>query len=212
MEEEEVTDHGDATYEDSQRMVTDVETLGFEDFLINSLRLLVGAEIFREREIFYLPLPGEEVRRREESGPKQSLVATGPSLLGASKTDVNLVNQIFSSTDSEASSEEEGSDYEEVKLPVAKKARGMRAEKSETNKGTGDAAQAAPGHAHNPKASRPGPQKRPRQEGHETDDVRPSKKVRPQTTHAVSNPSTVVAETTSSPLSPASDMTHPSVR
>ncbi|KAH6913943.1 hypothetical protein BKA70DRAFT_1259930 [Coprinopsis sp. MPI-PUGE-AT-0042] len=209
MEEEEVIDHGDATYEDSQRMVEDVESLGFEDFLINSLRLLVGAEIFREREIFYLPLPGEEVRRRKEPGPKQPLLATGSSSLGASlKSDANLADQVFSSTESEASSEEDGSDYEEVKAPATKKARAMRGEKSETNKPVGDTAQAAPSHSHNPKTSRPGPQKRPRQEGQEAEDARPSKKVRPQTAHAASNLSTGAAEELPSPLSPISDLTH----
>jgi hypothetical protein len=205
MEEEEVIDHGDATYEDSQRMVADVETLGFEDFLINSLRLLVGAEIFREREIFYLPLPGEQVHRREEAGSKQPLVATGPSLLGGSKTDATLVDQIFSSTDSDASSEEDGSDYEEVKAPAAKKVRPMRGEKGETSKPIADAGQPAPSHPHNSKTLRAGTQKRPRQDGQETEDARPSKKVKPQTAPVAPS----VSETQSSPLSQISDMTHP---
>lgn len=64
MEDEEIEDHGDATHEDSLRMVKDVETLDFDAYLIGTLRQLVGLDILREQEVFYLPSPGEEVTRK----------------------------------------------------------------------------------------------------------------------------------------------------
>lgn len=64
MAEEEIEDHGDATHEDSLRMVKDIETLGFDLDLIGIIRQLVGLDILREQEVFYLPLPGEEITRK----------------------------------------------------------------------------------------------------------------------------------------------------
>lgn len=60
MEEEEIEDHGDATYEDSLRVVRNIELLDFEDYLISVLRQLVGPHLLREAEIYYLRAPGEE--------------------------------------------------------------------------------------------------------------------------------------------------------
>lgn len=57
-------DHGDATMDDSRNMLKDIETLGFSLDLIGVLRQLVGLDILREQEIFYLPQPGEIVTRR----------------------------------------------------------------------------------------------------------------------------------------------------
>lgn len=64
IEEEEIIDHGDATVEDSHRMIKDIESLNFHSDLIGILRQLVGLDILREQEVFYLPQPGEEVPRR----------------------------------------------------------------------------------------------------------------------------------------------------
>ncbi|TFK44886.1 hypothetical protein BDQ12DRAFT_673754 [Crucibulum laeve] len=90
MEKEEIEDHGDATHEDSLRMVTDIESLDFDAYLIGILRQLVGVDILREQEVFYLPSPGEEVtrkpiRRRTASAsmgraPDSSITMTSPSL------------------------------------------------------------------------------------------------------------------------------------
>ena len=208
MEEEEVIDHGDATYDDSQRMMADVESLGFEAFLINSLRLLVGAEIFREREIFYLPLPGEEpVRRREpasSSASKQPLLASGPSSLKAEA-------QVFSSTESESSSED-GSDYEDEKVPAAKKARAMRVEKGETQRPAADTAHAGPSHPHKPTTARLASQKRPRHDGMEAEDGRPSKKAKPQIISTVSISAAGTTDPALSPLSPISEKTQVSLQ
>ncbi|KDQ55083.1 hypothetical protein JAAARDRAFT_60062 [Jaapia argillacea MUCL 33604] len=64
MEEEEITDHGDATLDDYARIVKDIESLDFNLYLIGVLRQLVGVDLIREQEVFYLPQPGEEVRRK----------------------------------------------------------------------------------------------------------------------------------------------------
>ena len=64
MASEEIEDHGDATYEDSLRMIKDIQSLDFDSYLIGILRQLVGLDILREQEIFYLPQPGEEVVRK----------------------------------------------------------------------------------------------------------------------------------------------------
>ncbi|CAA7258991.1 unnamed protein product [Cyclocybe aegerita] len=78
MKEEEIEDHGDATHEDSLRMVKDIETLDFDQYLIGVLRHLVGLDIIREQEIYYLPQPGEaEVARRY---PLKKLSIERPSL------------------------------------------------------------------------------------------------------------------------------------
>ncbi|KAF8967960.1 hypothetical protein BDZ97DRAFT_1802168 [Flammula alnicola] len=78
MEEEEIEDHGDATQEDSYRMIKDIESLNFEADLIGILRQLVGLDILREQEVFYLPQPGEEVVRkpsfRKSASEKSAMV------------------------------------------------------------------------------------------------------------------------------------------
>jgi hypothetical protein len=72
MEEEEIEDHGDATVEDSYRMIKDLDSLGFHSDLIGILRQLVGLDILREQEVFYLPAPGEEVFLRKNSLKKSA--------------------------------------------------------------------------------------------------------------------------------------------
>ncbi|KAF8911462.1 hypothetical protein CPB84DRAFT_916738 [Gymnopilus junonius] len=77
MEEEEIEDHGDATQEDSQRMISDVESLGFSLELIGIMRQLVGLDILREQEVFYLPQPGEEISVPRRHFPRQSTSTRG---------------------------------------------------------------------------------------------------------------------------------------
>ncbi|KAJ8696921.1 hypothetical protein PTI98_006742 [Pleurotus ostreatus] len=63
MDEEEIVDHGDATIEDSKHMVAVSETA--DDFsldLIGILRQLVGVDLLREHEVYYLPSPAERAR------------------------------------------------------------------------------------------------------------------------------------------------------
>lgn len=70
IDEEEIEDHGDATEADSRRMIKDIESLDFDESLIGILRQLVGLDILREQEVFYLPQPGEEVPVRRVPVPK----------------------------------------------------------------------------------------------------------------------------------------------
>jgi len=55
-------------------MIKDIESLGFSLELIGVLRQLVGLDILREQEVFYLPQPGEEVHlpRRQVARPSMS--------------------------------------------------------------------------------------------------------------------------------------------
>jgi len=65
MEEEEIEDHGEATYEDSLRVVGDIESLYLDQQVIGVLRQLVGLDILREGEVYYLPQPGEWLPRKQ---------------------------------------------------------------------------------------------------------------------------------------------------
>jgi hypothetical protein len=71
MEEEEIEDHGDARNEDASRIIRDIENLTFDSNLIGVLRQLVGLDILREQEVFYLPQPGEEVVRKMPNPPRK---------------------------------------------------------------------------------------------------------------------------------------------
>jgi hypothetical protein len=77
MAAEEVEDHGDATQDDSLRMIKDIESLDFDSCLIGILRKLVGLDILREQEVFYLPQPGEEVVRKTSPRKERSGVLRG---------------------------------------------------------------------------------------------------------------------------------------
>ena len=63
IEEEEIVDDGEAIIRGDTPVVDDIETLDFEAYLHWVLRQLVGSEILRENEVFYLPEPGEEIIR-----------------------------------------------------------------------------------------------------------------------------------------------------
>ena len=78
MIEEDIKDEGDATTLDHARMVDDIETLDFSSDLIGILRQLVGVDLLRENEIFFLPLPGESYRRKRH-GKTKLYVARPPS-------------------------------------------------------------------------------------------------------------------------------------
>ncbi|KAK7691739.1 hypothetical protein QCA50_005139 [Cerrena zonata] len=64
MQEENIQDHGDALAETSEQAVGPVETLGFSSNLIAILRRLVGVDLLRMNEIFYLPTPNDGFKRR----------------------------------------------------------------------------------------------------------------------------------------------------
>jgi hypothetical protein len=77
MEEEDIHDEGDATTVDHARMVGDIETLDFSSDLVGVLRQLVGVDLLRENEIFFLPQPGESYRRKHLG--KSKLYTARPS-------------------------------------------------------------------------------------------------------------------------------------
>ncbi|KAF8622746.1 hypothetical protein AX15_006836 [Amanita polypyramis BW_CC] len=66
IEDNEIEDLGEATYADSLRMVQDIESLDFDSYLIGVLRQLVGVDLLREQEVFYLPALGEEPLRKSQ--------------------------------------------------------------------------------------------------------------------------------------------------
>jgi len=72
MKDEEIEDMGDATMEDASRMVQDVETLDFLPYLKKILRMLVGPNNWREKEVYYLPGHNELPVGRIKKPPRQS--------------------------------------------------------------------------------------------------------------------------------------------
>ena len=66
IEENEIEDLGEASHADSLRMIGDIESLDFDLYLIGVLRQLVGVDLLREQEVFYLPAPGEEPIRKSQ--------------------------------------------------------------------------------------------------------------------------------------------------
>lgn len=114
MKEEDIVDHGDATTLDHEVMIGDIESLEFSADpndplplsqsasaeLVGVLRQLVGVDLLRENEVFYLPQPGETCRRKRH-GKSKSLVnklsyseITSPSTatsLRASKSSPSIV-------------------------------------------------------------------------------------------------------------------------
>ena len=66
MDEQEILDHGPATHEDYSRLVGNIEALDFSPYLVGVLRQLVGVDLIRENEVFYLLQPGEEAHYKKK--------------------------------------------------------------------------------------------------------------------------------------------------
>ncbi|TRM69120.1 hypothetical protein BD626DRAFT_532921 [Schizophyllum amplum] len=62
IEEEDIQEHGLASWEDGVRGIKDVEQLDLDPYVVGNLRKLTGVDILREGEVYYLPAPGETVR------------------------------------------------------------------------------------------------------------------------------------------------------
>ncbi|KAH8087846.1 hypothetical protein BXZ70DRAFT_955383 [Cristinia sonorae] len=71
MEEEEIEDHGVATLADNARLVPNVEALNFSEYLIGVLRQLVGVDLLRDQEMFYLPQDGDNIGLKPKSPAKK---------------------------------------------------------------------------------------------------------------------------------------------
>lgn len=119
MEEEHIQDHGDALAETSEQAVGPVETLGFNSYLIGILRRLVGVDLLRMNEIFYLPTPHDGFKRRKhrhrtsiDGRAMPSLSASAVKRLGGSTQHSPATKAPLSQADSistSASSRKQGS-------------------------------------------------------------------------------------------------------
>jgi hypothetical protein len=65
MMEEEITDDGLATVRDFERLWDHVEEQDLGPYLIGTIRQLVGLDLLRENEIYYLPTD-EEIKQLEK--------------------------------------------------------------------------------------------------------------------------------------------------
>ncbi|KAG6920187.1 hypothetical protein DXG01_004956 [Tephrocybe rancida] len=70
--DEKIVDHGDALPSDGLLMTPDLDAYAFNAPLLSVLRLLVGVDMLREGEIFYLPQPGSDwvPRKSRDTGPR----------------------------------------------------------------------------------------------------------------------------------------------
>lgn len=120
MDEEEIQDHGPATYEDYPRLVGNIEALDFSPYLVGILRQLVGVDLIRENEVFFLLQPGEEAHykkgRKSAAGsklaaslsqsattsPQVSVASRRSSAISISRPPVSTTGSIASSFGSEA--------------------------------------------------------------------------------------------------------------
>ncbi|VDC00338.1 unnamed protein product [Peniophora sp. CBMAI 1063] len=65
IKEEDIRDEGFATMADHARMLPDIENLDLDAYLVGNLRKLVGVDLLRENEVFYLPGEEEEPPRKK---------------------------------------------------------------------------------------------------------------------------------------------------
>jgi len=82
MEEEEITDDGLATVRDFERLWDHVEEQDLNPYLIGVMRQLVGLDLLRENEIYYLPTD-EEIKQMERGRQKEERRKSRKSIGGA---------------------------------------------------------------------------------------------------------------------------------
>ncbi|KAK2463137.1 hypothetical protein APHAL10511_004792 [Amanita phalloides] len=112
IEENEIEDLGDASHADSLRMIWDIESLDFDSYLIGVLRQLVGVDLLREQEVFYLPAPGEELHRKSQlkkTGSDKSTQSRKGSKSGIPESPCVLNTPRHSATSLKAPSSKAGS-------------------------------------------------------------------------------------------------------
>lgn len=88
MKEEEIVDHGIPTFPQGTKLLADLELLNLNPYLMGVLRQLVGVDMLREQEIFYLPQEGEQYawkpkRHHNHTAPKTKLSARARKSIGA---------------------------------------------------------------------------------------------------------------------------------
>ncbi|RPD53445.1 hypothetical protein L226DRAFT_617399 [Lentinus tigrinus ALCF2SS1-7] len=62
MKEERIQDHGNVDSKDLDKLWPYVEQLNLSSYLLGVLRQLVGVDLLRENEVYYLPKPGDNVK------------------------------------------------------------------------------------------------------------------------------------------------------
>jgi hypothetical protein len=71
IEEEEIEDLGEAIIRGDTVIADKIETINFEPYLLWAMRQLVGTELLRENEVYYLPEPNETVVRTIQESKKK---------------------------------------------------------------------------------------------------------------------------------------------
>ncbi|KAH9856019.1 hypothetical protein C2E23DRAFT_901308 [Lenzites betulinus] len=66
MKDEEIEDQGYVKPDDVPRLMRDVESLKFSPYMVGVLRQLVGVDLLREQEVFYIPRAGDGVVLRAQ--------------------------------------------------------------------------------------------------------------------------------------------------
>ncbi|EPT02555.1 hypothetical protein FOMPIDRAFT_153231 [Fomitopsis schrenkii] len=88
MKEEDIVDHGIPTFPQGTKLLADLDLLNLNPYLMGVLRQLVGVDMLREQEIFYLPQEGEQYawkpkRHHKHTAPKTKLSARARKSIGA---------------------------------------------------------------------------------------------------------------------------------
>ncbi|KAJ7039055.1 hypothetical protein C8F04DRAFT_1086967 [Mycena alexandri] len=79
MKEEFILDLGDATQEEGDTMIKDLDELQLSPYLVGIIRQLVGVDILREQEVYYLPRPGEGLRKPQRRGKSKLRISSAGS-------------------------------------------------------------------------------------------------------------------------------------
>ncbi|KAL7277844.1 hypothetical protein ACG7TL_008790 [Trametes sanguinea] len=66
IKDENIEDQGFVKANDVQRLIRDVESLNLSPYLLGVLRQLVGVDLLREQEVFYIPRSGDGVRMKSK--------------------------------------------------------------------------------------------------------------------------------------------------
>lgn len=64
MKKQDIVDHGLVTRDDSEGLIADVESLQISPYVVGFLRQLVGVDLLREQEVYYVRQGNEKIRRQ----------------------------------------------------------------------------------------------------------------------------------------------------
>lgn len=91
MEEEDITDDGLATVRDFERLWDHVEEQNLDPYLIGVIRQLVGLDLLRENEVYYLPTDEEVKQIEREQEQRKERRRSRRSIGGATNVDSTSV-------------------------------------------------------------------------------------------------------------------------